>query len=84
MIRFSLVLWHISHGRLFNAESSLNLYIKYLIYKNIFLTFLSEPELIFSIKMFQAFLSNTNNPVFYNLRTVTLLQVLLFNTNYSI
>ena len=28
--RFSLVLWHINHCRLFNAKSSLYIYIKYL------------------------------------------------------
>ena len=29
MIWFGLVLWHINHSRLFNAKSSLYVYIKY-------------------------------------------------------
>ena len=29
MIRLGLVLWHINHCRLFNAKSSLFMYIKY-------------------------------------------------------
>ena len=30
MIRFGWVLWHINHSRLFNAKSSLYIYIKYI------------------------------------------------------
>ena len=30
MIWFGLALWHINHSRLFNAKSSLHIYIKYI------------------------------------------------------
>ena len=36
MIWFYWVLWHINHYRLFNAKSSLHIYIKYMISKHIF------------------------------------------------
>ena len=32
MIWFAWVLWHINHGRLFNAKSSLYIYIKYVLF----------------------------------------------------
>ena len=62
-----LILWHIKHCRLFNTESSLCIYIKYMIWKHIlFITFLHEPELFFhKVKWFQEFLSNTNNSIQY-------------------
>ena len=42
------VLRHISHYKLFNAKSCLNIYIKYMICKHIlYISFLNEPELIF-------------------------------------
>ncbi len=45
MIWFGWVLWYINHCRLFNAKSSLYIYIKYLICTHIFLiTFLNKPE----------------------------------------
>ena len=63
MIWFGWVLWHINHCRLFNAKSSLYIYIEYMICKHVLLiAFLNEPGLIFfdAIKWFQVFLSNTN------------------------
>ena len=48
LVWFGLVLWHINHCRLFNAKSSLYMYIKYMICKHILLiTFLNAPELTF-------------------------------------
>ena len=48
MIWFGWVLWHINHCRLFNAKSSLYIYIKFMICKHIMLIrFLEEPELFF-------------------------------------
>ena len=45
MIWFGWLLWHINHFRLFNAKSSLYIYIKYMICKLILLiTFLNEPQ----------------------------------------
>ena len=47
MICFALVVWHINHCWLFNARSSLYIYIKYMSCKLFFLlTFLNDPELI--------------------------------------
>ena len=48
MIWFGWVLWHINHWRLFNAKSSLYIYIRYMICKHILLIiFLNKTELIF-------------------------------------
>ena len=34
LVWFGLVLWHINHSRLFNAKSSLYIYIKYRVRQN--------------------------------------------------
>ena len=68
LVWFGLVLWHIKHGRLFNAKSSLYIYIKYIRSVNILLiTISNKPKLLFlsTVKWFQVFLSNTNNFISY-------------------
>ena len=47
MIWLGWGLWHINHCKLFNTKSSLYIYIKYMIFKYYFSTFLNEPKLIF-------------------------------------
>ena len=45
---YGWILWHINHCRFVNAKSSLFIYIKYMLCKNIFLTTLNKSVLIFS------------------------------------
>ena len=65
MIWCGWVFWHINHSGLLNAKTSLYIYIEYMIGKCITLiTFLNEPELVFSlltVEWFQVFRSNKNN-----------------------
>ena len=46
MLSFGLVLWHINHYWLFNAKSSLFIYIKYEVHKISFQTFFIEALLL--------------------------------------
>ena len=58
-IGFGLVLWYVNPCRLFNAKSSLYMYIEYMICKHILLiTFLKEPKFIIflTMKWFQVLL----------------------------
>ena len=61
---FGLVFWHINACSLFNAKSSLYIYIKYMICKHILsIMFLNKPELIclHTVKWFKVLLKITNN-----------------------
>ena len=35
LVLFGLVLWYINHCRLFNADSFLNIHIKYMVFKHV-------------------------------------------------
>ena len=67
LVWFGLVLWHIDHCRLFNAQFFLYIYIKNMISKHIlWIIFLNETGFIFlhTVKWFHLFLSNTNNSIY--------------------
>ena len=60
---FDLVLWHINYFRLFNAKSALYIICKYFVdklFKQACTYFL-----LFSVKWFQGFLSNTDDSIYY-------------------
>ena len=96
---FGWVLWHINHCRSYSAKSSLYINTLYVWFINhLLITFLKSLKffyvfiylfiyLLLTIKWFLAFPSNTSNTIFLLiicLHTVKRLQVLLFNTNYSV
>ena len=91
VIWFGLVLWYINHGKLFNAKSSMHIYIKYMISKHILqITFLNETKLIWGRgHSWLVSLISVKYEWFYlwlNVcwHRVKCFQVLLFNTNNSI
>ena len=79
MIWFGWVLWHIKHCRLFNAKSSLCIYIKYIWLVNIFCRYtqLNDQTVLFLIiqfnisqhRYFQLLLCTTNNSIISHLFT---------------
>ena len=66
MVWFGLVLWHINHCRLFNAESSLYIYEIYMIIKHFFDNFFIQTKVHFYlhiVQWFQVLLCITNNSI---------------------
>ena len=79
---FGWVLWHIKHYRLFNAKSSLDIYIRYMIYKQ-FVDKIFKwawAHFFFSLKWFQEFLTLIIQHYLF-VCTVEWFQVLLCITN---
>ena len=80
LVYVGLVLWHINHCRLFEAKSSLYIYIKYKISKHISsITFLNESKLIF-LHTIKWFLSNTINSIYFYPFVCTQLNVFKYLT----
>ena len=63
LICFGWVLCHINYCRLLNAKSFINMYIKYILCKDILWTFLNNTEFIclHTVKWFQVLLCNSNS-----------------------